>query len=116
MFSFIMDIWPFSLLFYKKLPPPTPIIPEFVPPEQLISGEFHYNPDFYVTEATAKAIMERFNAMVMFEKAVKNGEGLAPPQWFIRFHDGLEINVGELARFFALYPEKKFKNIALRYG
>jgi hypothetical protein len=40
----------------------------------------------------------------------------APAQWFVRFTDGLEVNVGQLARFFAQYPEDKYPSVAMQFG
>lgn len=106
MFQFLSQVWPFNFIFYKKIKPHklVTVTPKFrldVP-----KSEGHtYNPEFYATEETCDAIMRRFNAQVMFEKPIQDFERAAPPQWFIRFPDGLEINAGQLAKFFALYPE-----------
>jgi hypothetical protein len=117
MFNWTRDIWPFRLLY--RIPKPItfkPIVPVFVEPEKLIQEGFYYNPDFYATQETTREIMERFNAMVMFEKTITDGEKYPPVQWFVRFPDGLEINAGQLAKFFSAYPEEKYPNIAVRYG
>jgi hypothetical protein len=34
----------------------------------------------------------------------------------VRFTDGLEINAGAIAKFFAQYPEETFPGIAVRFG
>lgn len=108
MLKFISQVWPFNFIFYKKIKPRKliTVTPKFrldVP-----KSEGHtYNPEFYATEETCDAIMRRFNAQVMFEKPIQDSERAAPPQWFIRFPDGLEINAGQLAKFFALYPESE---------
>lgn len=74
-----------------------------------------YNPEFYATEDCAETIMRRFNAMVRFQKAVLDADRHAPPQWFVRFSDGLEVNAGQLAKFFVLYPEEH-SNVAMNLG
>jgi hypothetical protein len=113
-----LGIWPFTWIYYRKvtLPKPEELVPEFAPADTLISEEYYYNPDFYVTEATAKKIRDRFNALVAFQKIVHDSERSAPQQWFVRFSDGLEVNAGQLAKFFAQYPEKDYPGIAPRFG
>lgn len=106
MVKFIQQVWPFSLIFFKKIKPHklVTVNPKFR--LDIPKSEGHtYNPEFYATEETCDAIMRRFNAQVMFEKPIQDSERAAPPQWFVRFPDGLEINAGQLAKFFALYPE-----------
>ena len=98
------------------LPKPPPLTPTFSAPESLVAGEFSYNPDFYADEETSKKIMTRFNAMVVFMKAIRDGEGYAPSQWYIRFSDWLEINTGQLAKYFAFYPEEKYPGVAVNFG
>jgi hypothetical protein len=112
--SFIAEVWPFSLLKRSAVRPT--LVPEFQDPTTLVVGEYIYNPDYYATQATAQAIMDRFSAMVMWEKLVMDVDSIAPPKWWIRFPDGLEVNAGNLAKFFALYPEGKYPNVAARYG
>ena len=104
--KFLSQVWPFSAIFYKRLKPRklVTVDPKFR--LDIPKSEGHiYNPEFYSTEETADAVMKRFNAQVMFEKPIQDADRAAPPQWFIRFPDGLEINAGQLAKFFALYPE-----------
>ena len=111
-------IWPFTLLHYKKikLPKSAPIVPTFLKAEEIACGEFLYNTDFYATEETALAVMKRFGAMVAFIKPVHDKDHSAPAQWFIRFSDGVEINAGNVAAFFAKYPEATCPNVAINYA
>lgn len=117
------SIQPFNWLYAKLhtrkiiLPPSSPtLVPTFVAANELANGEYFYNPDFYSSEQTAMDVMTRFNALVAFKKPVQDGDKLAPPQWFIRFSDGLEINAGQLAKFFASYREEDYPGIAARFG
>lgn len=114
MSSFLREVWPISLFY--RLPHPEPIVPEYEDPAKLIVGDYIYNPDFYATQATAAQVMKRLSAQVMYQKPVMDGDAVAPPQWFVRFPDGLEVNAGTLARFYALYPEKKHPQIATRFA
>lgn len=112
-------VWLYGKMHTRKiiLPPSSPpLLPTFVAANELADGEYFYNPDFYATEQTAMDVMARFNALVAFKKAVQDGDKLAPPQWFIRFSDGLEINAGQLAKFFASYREEEYPGIAARFG
>ena len=119
-------IWPFTWIYYRKqlnaavreasALRPKPLVPMFEDPAKLEDGEFFYNPDFYVTKETAMEVRNRFNALVAFQMPVMDGEKWAPSQWFIRFADGLEINAGAIAKFFAQYPEETFPGIAPRFG
>lgn len=113
-----LGIFPFTWIYYRKvtLPKPKPLVPEFAAADMLISEEYFYNPDFYVTESTAKQIRDRFNALVAFQKIVHDTDRAAPQQWYVRFTDGLEVNAGQLAKFFAQYPEDKYPGIAVRFG
>lgn len=113
-----LGIWPFTWLYYRKitLPKPEKLVPEFVAPEMLMSEDYFYNPDFYVTEATAHKIRDRFNGLVSYQKPVQDDGRYAPSQWFVRFTDGLEVNAGQLAKFFAQYPEEEYPGIAPRFG
>jgi hypothetical protein len=99
------------------LPPSSPtLVPTFVAANDLADGEFFYNPDFYATEQTAMDVMERFNALVAFKKITMDADRYAPAQWYVRFNDELEVNAGQLAKFFACYPEEKYPGIAARFG
>src|SRR5579859_607432 len=118
-------LWPVSLVIWiwKKLtnkiitlPKPDPINPTFILPEDLKVDGYNYNPHFYATEETALAVQKRFDAMVSFIKPVVDADRQAPAQWFVRFTDGLEVNVGQLARFFAAYPEDKYPGVAMQFG
>lgn len=121
-------IWPFPWLYSKfhtrriTLPPSSPpIVPSFVTASELVDGEHFYNPDFYASEQTAMEIMKRFNALVAFKKVIKDGERYAPAQWFVRFagdtmSEEIEVNAGQLAKFFACYPEGDYPGIAARFG
>ena|SRR2546428_820825 len=116
LYKFFMSIWPFSLFGLIKLPRPAAIVPEFELPDKLVDGEFIYNPEYYATRETAAKIQQRFNALVLFSKAIQDIDRMAPPQWFVRFEDGTEVNAGQLAKFFASYPEEKYPGIAVRFG
>src|SRR5690242_10213232 len=101
----LWQVWPFSWLYRRRhtrtivLPPASPeLVPTFLTPSELADGQHFYNPDFYTTEQTAMDVMQRFNALVAFKRTVKDGEGYAPEQWFVRFDDGLEVNAGQLAK------------------
>ncbi len=116
-------IWPFGWIYEKLhtrhiiLPPSSPtLVPTFVTANELADGEFFYNPDFYASEQTAMDVMTRFNAVVAFKKITKDAERYAPAQWYVRFNDELEVNAGQLAKFFACYPEKDYPGIAARFG
>jgi len=99
------------------LPPSSPtLVPTFLTANELADGEYFYNPDFYSSEQTAMDVMQRFNGLVAFKKITQDGERIAPPQWFVRFNDGLEVNAGQLAKFFACYPEGDYPGIAARFG
>lgn len=113
-----LGIWPFTWIYYRKisLPKPEKLVPKFELPETLSDGKYLYNPDFYATAETAKAILGRFNALVAFQKPVLDGDRHAPSQWFVRFTDGLEVNAGQLAKFFAQFPEDIYDGIAPRFG
>lgn len=118
-----MGIWPFTWLYGKMyvthivLPPSSPtLVPTFVAANELADGEYFYNPDFYANEQTAMDVMARFNALVAFKKIIKDGDRYAPAQWYVRFNDELEVNAGQLAKFFACYPEEEYPGIAARFG
>ena len=113
-----LGVWPFTWIFYRKviLPKPEPLVPEFALANTLVSEDYYYNPDFYVTDETAKKIRDRFNALVAFQKPVQDDGRYAPAQWFVRFTDGLEVNAGQIAKFFAQYPEDVYPGIAPRFG
>lgn len=118
-----LNIHPFPWLYAKMhtrhiiLPPSSPtLIPTFVTANELVDGEYFYNPDFYASEQTAMDVMARFNALVAFKKVIKDADCYAPAQWFVRFNDELEVNAGQLAKFFAYYPEKEYPGIAARFG
>ncbi len=117
------NIHPFPWLYAKLhirriiLPPSSPVlVPTFATANELADGEYFYNPDFYASEQTAMDVMQRFNALVAFKKIVKDADRYAPAQWYVRFNDELEVNAGQLAKFFACYPEKEFPGIAARFG
>jgi len=114
MSSFLKEVWPISLFF--QLPSPEPIVPEYEDPAGLTKGDYIYNPEFYATKETAEKIMKRFTAQSMYCKPVMDGDEVAPPQWFVRFSDGLEVNAGTIAKFYAMYPEKKHPQIATRFA
>ena len=118
MLHHLKDIWPFSRLFTKKikLPRPELLVPEFELGESLKSGEYTYNPEFYAKEATAAALTKRFNALVYFLKPIQDVDRMAPPQWTLRFSDGLEVSAGALAKFFAMYPEKDYPGVGFHFG
>lgn len=99
-----------------KLPKPEKIVPIFMLPEELKIDGYNYNPHFYATEETTLAIQRRFDAMVSFVKPVMDADRQAPAQWFLRFTDGLEVNAGQIARFFATYPEDKYPSVAMQFG
>lgn len=109
MFHFLHNVWPFSYLFYKKVKPATTqtIIPTFYPPDSLKNEEYVYNPEFYATEDCAESVMRKFNAQVRYLKPIDDAGRLAPPQWFVRFPDGAEVNAGQIAKLFVVYPESE---------
>lgn len=115
MLRFLTQVWPFSLIFWKAVKPAGKVI--IIPTFKLMdsSNEYIYNPEFYATQDCAEQVMRKFNAQVMFEKNIQDADRIAPPQWHVRFTDGLEVNAGQIAKFFAIYPEEH-SNVAVNLG
>lgn len=113
----LAQVWPFNYLFWRKvkLPPIEPVFVEFEDPSTLL-GEYTYNPDYYATFPCAQSMMKKFGALVIFLKPIQDVDRAAPPQWYMRFSDGSEICVGQVAKYFAMYPEGDFPGAAVRFG
>ena len=79
--------------------------PKFYSTNLELEGEVgRYNPEFYATEESAAEVMRRFNALAMFQKSMMDGEKLTPPQWWLRFDDGLEVCAGQMCKLYKDHP------------
>lgn len=81
--------------------------PKFYDTNLELEGETgRYNSEFYATEESAAELMRRFNALVMFLKPMQDGDKMTPPQWWLRFDDGLSVCAGQLCKFYKDQPQE----------
>lgn len=81
--------------------------PKFYSTNLELEGETgRYNSEYYATEESTADLMRRFNALAMYLKPMQDGEKMTPPQWWLRFEDGVAVCAGQLCKFYKDQPQE----------